>query len=587
MKAFEEIPAMSGLQSADPLTGTLVPDIASGDYEYSETLELVHFVEDAAELIHLKGEGAFVDFAAPFSRWRQGEQYIFVLDMEGNMLVHPDKDLEGKNLLALHDINGKPIIRGLITVATSVPNRPGGWYHYEWPVPGGLLPRWKSTYVKQVQTPLGKKYIVGSGIYNDRMERSFVVDMVMQAVAAVEKDTERAYALFHDPTGPFIAKDAYIYVIDMKGVEVVNPAFPAVEGKLMIDQTDSKGKPFYREMIDMIRAKGSGWINYMWPKPGESISTQKSAFVHAARKGDETVMVGCGVYLPGAPLEIKPKARKTATELISLVREASEILALQGPKAFSEFRLKDSKWYHDDTYLFVFDLNGVRVFHAAEPETEGRNDISLKDVMGKPMVSMILETGSTPYGEGWVHYMYAEPGNIFPVWKSSFVKRVVFPSGTPYIVGCGIYRMQMDKAFIEDVVDRAASLVSLKGKEAFPLLRDRKGPFVFMDTYVFIQTPQGIELVNPAQPSLEGKNLIDLKDLKGRSFVRDEINAALKDGKAWLECYWYKPGDNEPVPKLTFVRRVDHDDETFIVGSGFYRDEPGDIGKKTRAQYLG
>jgi quercetin dioxygenase-like cupin family protein len=178
-----------------------------------------------------------------------------------------------------------------------------------------------------------------------------------------------------------------------------------------------------------------------------------------------------------------------------------------------------------------------------------------------------------------VHYMYPEPGDVFPVWQSSFVKRVVFPSGTPYIVGCGIYRMQMDKAFIEDVVDRAASLVALKGREAFPVLRDRKGPFVFMDTYVFIQTPEGIELVNPAQPSLEGKNLIDLKDLKGKSFVRDEINAALKDGKAWLECYWYKPGDNQPVPKQTFVRRVAHDGETFIVGSGFYTQQSGDFGR--------
>jgi signal transduction histidine kinase len=577
MKLYEEIPAMPGLQSAEHLAGTIMP----GHYEYSETLDMVQLVEDAAELVHLKGEGAFIDFAVPGSRWRQGEQYIFVLDMEGNMLVHPDPDLNGKNQLALRDINGKPIVRGLITVATARPAWHGGWYHYEWPVPGGLLPRWKSTYVKQVQTPAGRKYIVGSGMYNDRMERSCVVDLVMQGVAAVEKDADRAYKLFHDPTGPFIAKDAYIYVIDMNGVEVVNPAFPAVEGKLMIDQKDSSGKLFYRDMIAMIGAKGSGWIDYMWPKPGESVSTQKSAFVHAARKGDETVMVGCGVYLADAPVEIMPKATTSAMELASLVREAADILEKQGQQAFGEFRRKDSKWYHEDTYLFVFDMNGNRVFHAAEPQTEGNNDISLKDVMGRPIVSMILEAGSAPNGEGWVHYMYPEPGAVFPVWKSSFVKRVVFPSGTPYIVGCGIYRMQMDKAFIEDVVERAASLVAQKGKEAFPLLRDRKGPFVFMDTYVFIQTPEGTELVNPAQPSLEGKNLFELKDLKGKSFVRDEIAAAIKEGKAWLECYWYKPGDNRPVPKQTFVRRVSHDGETFIVGSGFYSDESGDTGKMT------
>jgi signal transduction histidine kinase len=64
-----------------------------------------------------------------------------------------------------------------------------------------------------------------------------------------------------------------------------------------------------------------------------------------------------------------------------------------------------------------------------------------------------------------------------------------------------------------------------------------------MDTYVFVDTPDGTELVNPAQPSLEGKNLIDLRDLKGNAVVKDEIAAAMKDG-ALADLYWYKPGQN-------------------------------------------
>ena len=95
--------------------------------------------------------------------------------------------------------------------------------------------------------------------------------------------------------------------------------------------------------------------------------------------------------------------------------------------------------------------------------------------------------------------------------------------------------MQMDKAFIEDVVNHAAALVADRGKEAFGQLRDKTGPFVFMDTYVFVDTPDGTELVNPAQPSLEGKNLIDLRDLKGKAVVQEEIAAAMKDGSAWVD----------------------------------------------------
>jgi signal transduction histidine kinase len=80
-------------------------------------------------------------------------------------------------------------------------------------------------------------------------------------------------------------------------------------------------------------------------------------------------------------------------------------------------------------------------------------------------------------------------------------------------------------------------------------------------------------LVKPAQPSLEGKNLIDLRDLKDKAVIRDEIAAALKDGSAWLDLYWYKPGSNTPALKKTFVKKVQRGRDTYIVGSGFYLEE--------------
>ena len=539
-------------------------------YEHKETRELVATVKDAAELVHTKGEAAFSDFRVSGSRWRQGEMYIFVLDPQGNMLVHPDPAMEGKNELDLKDINGKPVIRGLIGAATTFPSKPEGWYHYEWPVPGGILPRWKSTYVRLVTAPSGKSYIVASGMYNDRMERAFVVDMVQDAVGQIEKNGEAAFSLFHDRTGPFIAKDAYIFVIDPSGVDLVNPGFPNLEGRNILDVKDTHGKKLIREMLQVVQTSGSGWVDYMWPKPGESISTQKSAYVSKAKMGDKWVLVGCGVYLANAPKAAETGKKMTAAELMTLVREGAAVLHKQGEEAYPEFRKKGSKWFRDDTYFFVWSMDGTRVFHAADPAIEGKNAAGVKDVLGRPYGKMILEAAAGPTGEGWIHYMYPEPGDIFPTWKSTFVKRVTFPSGKHYIIGCGIYNMQMDKAFIEDVVNRAATLVANQGEEAFSQLRDKTGPFVFMDTYVFVDTPDGTELVNPAQPSLEGKNLIDLRDLKGKAVVREEIAAAMKDGSAWLDLYWYKPGSNTPARKQTFVRKVQSGKETYIIGSGVY-----------------
>jgi signal transduction histidine kinase len=539
-------------------------------YQYQETRDLVALVNSAAGLVGAKGEMAFADFRLSGSRWRQGETYIFVLDPQGNMLVHPDPAMEGKNELNLKDTNGKPIIRGLIDAATASPNKPAGWYHYQWLIPGDILPRWKSSYVRLVTAPSGKSYVVGSGVYNDRMERNFVVDEVRAAIGEIEKNGAAAFPLFHDPTGPFIAKDAYIFVYDMNGVNLVLPPFPTLEGQKLWDVKDTKGKLFIQEMIQAVQTSGSGWVDYMWPKPGESVSTLKSSYVSKVKMGDQWVLVGCGVYLADAPKAVQVAGKLTAPELMTLVREGAVVFEKKGKKAFPEFREKGSKWFHDNTYFFVWTMDGTRIFNAAVPAGEGKNVSDLKDFLGRSIGKMFTEAAATPSGEGWVHYLYPEPGSLFPAWKSTFVKRVTFPSGKQYIIGCGVYNMQMDKAIVEDMVNRAAALIASQGKAAFGQLRGKKSPFVFMDTYVFVDRIDGTELVNPVQPSLEGRNLINLKDAKGKLVLQEEIAAAMKNGSAWLDLSWYKPGDNTPARKQVYVRKVQSGQDTYIVGSGVY-----------------
>lgn len=543
-------------------------------YQYEDTRQLMTLVKDATELIRTKGEAAFSDFRVSGSRWRQGETYIFVLDLKGNMVVHPDASIEGKNELDMTDINGKPIVRGLLDAAMALPTKREGWYHYEWPVPGGLLPRWKSTFVRAVTASSGNTYVVGSGMYNNRMERAFVVDMVKAAVGKIEKIGTAAFPVFRDSTGPFIAKDAYIFVFDRNGIDLVNPGFPNLEGRNLLDLKDAHGKHVIREMFKVVQTTDSGWVDYMWPKPGDSVSTQKSAYVSKAQIGDQWVLVGSGVYLSNAPKAVRAAPKKmTAPELMTLVRDAAALFEQRGAAAYSEFRKPGSKWLHDDVYFFIWTMDAIRVFHGADPGLEGQNVRDSKDVQGRPFGKMFLDAARSTSGEGWVHYMYPEPGNIFPIWKSSFIKRVQFPSGKEHLIGCGIYNMQMDKTFITDIVNRAADLIVEQGKDAFGQLRDRTGPFVFMDTYVFVNAPDGTELVNAGQPSLEGKNLIDLRDLKGKAVVRDEIALAMKEGRGWVDLYWYKPGDNIPTRKQTFVQKVQSGQDVYIIGAGFYVEE--------------
>lgn len=541
--------------------------------EQDSTHFIKTLVKDAAQLLRNRGEASFDEFRVPDSRWRQGETYIFVLDKEGNMLVHADPEMENKNQLELKDVNGKPIIRGLLAAATALPEKQEGWFHYQWRVPDGLLPRWKSSFVQLVESPDGKEYVIGSGMYNDRMEKEFVIDMVEEAAGHIEKEGNAAFSRLYDPAGPFLVKDTYIFILDTAGVELVNPGFRNLEGRNLLDLKDTEGKLLVREMFKAVEKDSSGWIEYMWPKPGDNRSTQKSTYVRKVKLGDSWVLAGAGVYLADAPKTVLRKDEITPLDLKNFVTKAAAKLEKEGEKAFREFRTKGSPWYEGDKYLFVWDLDGKRIFHAADSSLEGKVVDGTRDALGRPYGKMFLETASSTAGEGWVHYMFPEPGDIFPAWKSSYIRLVRFPSGKEYLVGSGIYNMKMDKYLIEEMVQQAAALIEDQGREAFDVLRDKQGPFYFMDTYIFVTGRDGTELVNPAMPSLEGKNLIDMKDLKGNAVVKDEIDLAMEKGSGWMEMSWFKPGTNTPASKMTFVKRAESNGEIFIVGSGFYVEE--------------
>ena len=62
--------------------------------------------------------------------------------------------------------------------------------------------------------------------------------------------------------------------------------------------------------------------------------------------------------------------------------------------AFTEFRKKDSKWLHGETYLYVYDSIGNVLLNAAFPKREGTNIAGDKDAKGKPFQDEILKVAA-------------------------------------------------------------------------------------------------------------------------------------------------------------------------------------------------
>jgi len=128
----------------------------------SSVNNLVSFVDSASALVKEKGTGAFPEFNDPKGKWINGDNYIFVYDMEGTTLVLPTQPkLVGTSRLATADPAGERYVRTMINILNF---KNSGWNSYLYAKPGETIPSPKLSYFKLVEKD-GIGYIVGSGIY--------------------------------------------------------------------------------------------------------------------------------------------------------------------------------------------------------------------------------------------------------------------------------------------------------------------------------------------------------------------------------------------------------------------------------------
>ena len=127
-----------------------------------------------------------------------------------------------------------------------------------------------------------------------------------------------------------------------------------------------------------------------------------------------------------------------AKQIKALVDKAAALIESKGKDAFPEFKKKDSEWYKGETYIFVYDMNGIGLMHPINPELEGKNATNMKDANGKLWMQEFIETAKTN-GSGWVDYMWSKQWKGQPSKKISYIKKAKMPDEEMVIVGAGIY----------------------------------------------------------------------------------------------------------------------------------------------------
>jgi len=215
---------------------------------------------------------------------------------------------------------------------------------------------------------------------------------------------------------------------------VLHPVKPSLNGTLLdnpvFNCAGDNNENLFSAMCRVVSEKGSGFVEYVWPKPGETEAVQKLSYVKEIAQWGW--VVGTGIYVDDA--------RKIALESIK-----SDIAKMR---------------YSDGTgYFWINDLStpfSKMVMHPIAPQLNGKelNAEKYNCALGKDVnLFSAMRDVAVDSGSGFVDYVWPKPGEENDAPKLSYVK-LFEPLG--WIIGTGIYTDDIEAA-IGDLVEKRTS----------------------------------------------------------------------------------------------------------------------------------
>ena len=119
----------------------------------------------------------------------------------------------------------------------------------------------------------------------------------------------------------------------------------------------------------------------------------------------------------------------TKDECIAKTKEAAKMINEKGLDAgVAELNKKDGKFVWKDSYVFLVEFDGKVLAHPMSPALIGKNVNDMKDKSEDPAKAKLLfkefSELAKSKGEGWVGYMWSNPGDPKPRKKISYIFRV-------------------------------------------------------------------------------------------------------------------------------------------------------------------
>lgn len=118
------------------------------------------------------------------------------------------------------------------------------------------------------------------------------------------------------------------------------------------------------------------------------------------------------------------------------------------------------------------------------------------------------------------------------------------------------------------MVKKGVAFIKASGKEkGYAAVSDKRGPFIQHDLYLVVYGLDGVVHAHGANEKMIGRNLIDLRDVDGKEFVKERVQLAKSKGTFWQDYKFVNPVSKKVEPKSMYCEKLD---DTAVCG-GIYR----------------
>lgn len=153
-----------------------------------------------------------------------------------------------------------------------------------------------------------------------------------------------------------------------------------------------------------------------------------------------------------------------------------------------------------------------------------------------------------------------------------FVRTLQIAAAAAVLAAAGAAQAKSEYATKEEavaMVKKGIAFIKANGAEkGYAAITDKKGPFQDRDLYLVVYGLDGKCLAHGANEKQVGRDLIDLKDVDGKAFVRERVELARsKPAGFWQDYKFTNPVSKKIEPKQMYCERMG---ETAVCG-GVYK----------------